>query len=112
MQVQKDFSTLTVDTETTLKTITRFYSQNEYILDPHTAVGVTAGEHLRTADVPMICLATAHPAKFPAAVRRAIDTEPPRPESLRNIEQRQKRCEQISADTQTIKDYIAKYALE
>lgn len=112
LQVQKDFSTLTVDTDTTLKTITRFYSQNGYILDPHTAVGVTAGEHLRTKGVPMICLATAHPAKFPAAVRRAINIEPPRPESLHNIEQRRKRCDKISADTQTIKDYIAKHALE
>ncbi|MFN2256870.1 MAG: threonine synthase [Desulfuromonadaceae bacterium] len=110
-QVQKDFSTLTVDTDTTLNCIARFYRENKYILDPHTAVGVTAGERLRTADVPMICLATAHPAKFSAAVRRAIDIEPPRPESLRDIEQREKRCEHISADTQAIKDYIATHAL-
>jgi len=110
-QVQKDFSTLTVDTDTTLKTIARFYSANKYILDPHTAVGVTAGEHLRHEHVPMICLATAHPAKFPAAVRRAIGIEPPRPESLRDIEQREKRCEQINADTQEIKGYIASHAL-
>ncbi|MGM0415587.1 MAG: threonine synthase [Thermodesulfobacteriota bacterium] len=110
-QVQDDFSTLTVDTDTTLETITHFYSQNKYILDPHTAVGVTAGERLRNANVPMICLATAHPAKFSAAVRRAIDIEPPRPESLQGIEQREKRCERISADTQVIKDYIATHAL-
>ncbi|MDY0291683.1 MAG: threonine synthase [Desulfuromonadaceae bacterium] len=110
-QVQDDFSTLTVDTEATLKTIARFYTDNKYILDPHTAVGVTAGEHQRNDDVPMICLATAHPAKFSAAVRRAIDIEPPRPESLRDIEQRAKRCEPIQADTQVIKDYIATHAL-
>ncbi len=110
-QVRNDFSTLTVDTEATLKTIARFYTDNEYILDPHTAVGVTAGEHQRNDNVPMICLATAHPAKFSAAVRRAIDIEPPRPEALRDIEQRAKRCESIQADTQVIKDYIATHAL-
>lgn len=110
-QVQEDFSTHTVDSDNTLKTISRFYNENNYILDPHTAVGVAAGERLRNADVPMICLATAHPAKFPAAVRRAIDIEPPRPESLQDIEQREKRSEHIRADTQAIKDFIATHAL-
>jgi threonine synthase len=110
-RVQEDFGTLTVDTTATLKTIARFYREHKYILDPHTAVGVSAGEHLRRSDVPMICLATAHPAKFSTAVRRAIDIEPPRPESLRDIEERKKRCERIEADTQVIKDYIAAHAL-
>jgi threonine synthase len=110
-RVQEDFGTLTVDTPATLKTIARFYREHKYILDPHTAVGVSAGEHLRRSDVPMICLATAHPAKFSTAVRRAIDIEPPRPESLRDIEERKKRCERIEADTQVIKDYIAAHAL-
>lgn len=110
-RVQADFSTRTVDTDATLETIRNFYHETGYILDPHTAVGVCAGEHLRNEDIPMICLATAHPAKFPAAVERAIKIEPPRPESLRDIEQRDKRCERISADTQAIKDYIAAHAL-
>jgi threonine synthase len=110
-RVQADFSTRTVDTDATLQTIQSFYRRTGYILDPHTAVGVCAGEHLRSEGIPMICLATAHPAKFPAAVQRAIDIEPPRPESLRGIEQRDKRCERISANTRAIKDYIAAHAL-
>ncbi len=110
-QVQADFSTMTVDTETTLQTMESFYTKTGYILDPHTAVGVAAAQKLRCETRPMVCLATAHPAKFADAVRRAIGIDPPRPESLRDIEQRPKRCERIAADTAAIKDYVAKHAL-
>ncbi len=59
------------NTEETLNTIREFYEKYGYLLDPHTAVGVSAA--LRRIDdaVPMICLATAHPAKFPDAIIRA-----------------------------------------
>lgn len=110
-QVRSDFSTMTVNTAATLETIESFYRATEYILDPHTAVGVCAGNNLRSDSIPMICLATAHPAKFPAAVQRAINIEPPRPDSLHNIEERARRCTKISADTQRIKDYISEHAL-
>ncbi len=110
-QVHTDFSTMTVDTETTLKTMKNFYTETSYILDPHTAVGVAAAQQLRDKSRPMICLATAHPAKFADAVQRAIGIDPPRPESLRDIEQRPKRCERIVADTDTIKRYVTKHAL-
>ncbi len=110
-QVHTNFNTLTVDTDTTLQMMKNFYTDTGYILDPHTAVGVAAAQKLRCEARPMICLATAHPAKFADAVRRAIGIDPPRPESLRDIEQRPKRCERIDADTDTLKEYIAKHAL-
>lgn len=110
-QVHADFSTMTIDTDVTLKTMKDFYTQTDYILDPHTAVGVAAAQKLHCASRPMICLATAHPAKFADAVLRAIGIDPPRPESLRDIEQRAKRCERIGADTDAIKEYIASHAL-
>lgn len=59
------------DTEAMLATIRRFWEEENYLLDPHTAVGVHVGlQHLDPA-APMICLATAHPAKFGEAIRRA-----------------------------------------
>ncbi|MBP5509810.1 MAG: threonine synthase [Kiritimatiellae bacterium] len=59
------------DTEATLAAIRSFWTQYRYLLDPHTAVGVSVALGKRTADTPMICLATAHPAKFGEAIRRA-----------------------------------------
>ncbi|MDR2849154.1 MAG: threonine synthase [Verrucomicrobiota bacterium] len=59
------------DTEATLKTIRAFWESHGYLLDPHTAVGVSVGQRFLEPGVPMICLATAHPAKFGDAILRA-----------------------------------------
>lgn len=58
------------DTEKTLATIKRFYDDSKYVLDPHTAVGVSVALDKAPA-TPVICLATAHPAKFPDAIKDA-----------------------------------------
>ncbi|PFH58498.1 hypothetical protein XA68_13606 [Ophiocordyceps unilateralis] len=64
----------------TVETIQKLYSDVDYVLDPHTAVGVTAAERsmARTAaaGLPHISLSTAHPAKFTGAVNLALATEP------------------------------------
>lgn len=59
------------DTAATLETIREYWTQHRYLLDPHSAVGAhVARAHLDPAS-PMICLATAHPAKFGEAILRA-----------------------------------------
>jgi len=61
------------DTAATLETIRRFHADFGYLMDPHTAVGVAAA--LAADDpadgAPVVCLSTAHPAKFPGAIGRA-----------------------------------------
>jgi len=59
------------DTAMTLAVIRRYWEQYQYLLDPHTAVGVAVAEKHQTEGAPMICLATAHPAKFSDAIIRA-----------------------------------------
>jgi len=66
------FLTGTADNLSTLAEIRRCYRENKYILDPHTAVGAHVARRFFNKDEPMICLATAHPAKFEKAVARAI----------------------------------------
>ena len=58
------------DTAKTLSTIKRFYEDSKYVLDPHTAVGVSVALD-KAPTTPVICLATAHPAKFPDAIKDA-----------------------------------------
>ncbi len=112
LQVQKDFATGFATNDETLTTIADFYQQTGYILDPHTAVGVKVAQQLRCEEginmSTSICLATAHPAKFPDAVHQAIGIYPPVPESLRDIDQRECRYEILPADTATVKDHIRK----
>ena len=109
-KVHEDFATLTVDTDATLEQIRTFHHSTGYILDPHTAVGVMAGKELSDPDIPVICLATAHPAKFGAAVQQAIGSDPVMPPSLIGIDQKERRCDLIDADTEQIKAYLVERA--
>ena len=110
-RVADDFLALTVDTDQTVATIRDFHAATGYTLDPHTAVGVRAAKELAGGEVPVVCLATAHPAKFADAVLQATGKNPQRPASLAGIEEREKRCEVIAAETATVKAYIEKHAL-
>jgi threonine synthase len=110
-RVGSDFTAMTVDRQKTLAMIRDFHEKTGYILDPHTAVGVRAGRDLTGGEYPLVCLATAHPAKFPDAVRQAIGRDPERPASLQGIEERERRCEIIDADTEAVKAFLEKNAL-
>ena len=62
-----------VDEKAILSTISQWYTETGYVLDPHTACGVAAGLKLRPdASTTLVCLACAHHAKFPDAVEKAI----------------------------------------
>lgn len=76
------------------------------IICPHTAVGVEIAEAQRTEQTPMITLATAHPAKFPAAVEDATGVHPPLPPAMSNLYERSERVSQIANDLQAIETHI------
>ena len=80
------------------------YEDDGYILDPHTAVGVHVAQQHQT-EVPMICMATADPAKFPDAVNSAIGIEARHPilDALKDLPSR---CETLDAENQIIQSYL------
>jgi threonine synthase len=71
MPVDDHIVATAVDTHETMATIAGVYKRNGYIVDPHTAVGIAASRRF-AGEGPMVCLATAHPAKFPESVDAAI----------------------------------------
>ena len=80
-QLKEGFDAERTDEETTLATIRALEATTGYLADPHTAVAVSAaGRVPRRSDVPMVTLSTAHPAKFPDAICRAIGRAPPEPD--------------------------------
>jgi threonine synthase len=109
-RVARDFASLSVSEDATIETISRIYEKHDYLLDPHTAVGVRAAEELH-GDRPMICLATAHPAKFGDAVHRAIGKEVELPPPLADLEGRESRCEVMDADVDLVRNYVRQHAL-
>jgi threonine synthase len=74
-------------------------------------VGVRAAHVIPGDGIPVICLATAHPAKFPDAVHQAIGRNPQRPTSLDGLEERPRRCETIAAETAVIEEFVSRNAL-
>ena len=110
-QIRRDFAAVSVTEEEILETISDFYKNHGYILDPHTAVGVNAAEKNKTASVPMVCLATAHPAKFSEVVNEATGTLPPITDTLAEILKADSRCKVMVAKDNDIRAYIAAHAL-
>jgi len=99
------------DTQATLDTIRMFADRYDYLLDPHSAVGVHVGlEHLDD-DEPTICLATAHPAKFPDAVRRALGRDAAHHPVIDELQHLPTRCDTLDADPATVRRYIERRAL-
>ena len=109
-RVAADFASRAISEEETLATIREFHTEHGYLLDPHTAVGVCAGKEFRDEGRPMVCLATAHPAKFGEAVSRAIGHCPDLPPSLADLREDDSRCEVLDADLAQIKAYLREHA--
>ena len=104
--IQRDFGAVAVTEGEVADTIARFQNDHGYVLDPHTAIGVFAGLQKQQKNIPMICLATAHPAKFSETVKAATGAEPETPAAIKDILGKESRCEVMGADGELIKQYI------
>ncbi|NER26038.1 MAG: hypothetical protein F6J96_36190 [Symploca sp. SIO1C2] len=99
-----------VDEEETLATIKRWQEKTQELLCPHTAVGVAVAEAQRDPSVPMITLATAHPAKFPAAVERATGLHPPLPAHMADLYERAEHITEVPNDLRALQALIGERA--
>ncbi len=97
-----------VSEDETRATIARTLKATGELLCPHSAVGVKIAEDMRDPTIPMITLATAHPAKFPAAVEEASGVHPPLPPRMADLYERPERLTRIGNDLAAIEDHIRK----
>ncbi|CAN5757254.1 threonine synthase [soil metagenome] len=105
--VTEVFDGIAFDDEAVRAEIRRTYEATGQVLDPHTAVGVAAARaSRRDPDVPMICLATAHPAKFPDAVESAIGIRPELPEHLADLLDRTERFDSLPLDQAALQAHV------
>src|SRR3546814_4044891 len=96
-----------LDDAETLNAIAEVHRQSGELLDPHSAIGVAAAHAChRARDVPVVALATAHPAKFPDAVEKATGIRPALPERLGDLMTRPERVDVLPNDLQTVQSYI------
>jgi threonine synthase len=81
------------------------------IVDPHSAIGLAAAREAGiAADVPVVTLATAHPAKFRDAVERATGTRPPLPARMGDLFAREESYVKLPATFEAITSYVAERA--
>ena len=105
--VRELFDAGRLDEEGTLKAIANCRKRYGETLDPHTAVGfAVAQQHRRDPKVPMVVLATAHPAKFPDAVQKATGERPQLPPRLADLFQRTERVDGLPNDIAALKQLI------
>ncbi|MCR4378819.1 MAG: threonine synthase [Rhodospirillales bacterium] len=95
------------DDAATAKLIGDVYKQSGYLLDTHSAIGVGAARARRqNSAIPMVALATAHPAKFPDAVKAASGVHPALPEFLSDLYERKERSVTLDNSFDAVKGYI------
>jgi len=110
-QLKLDFSSSSIDDKETLTTINSFHQSSGYILDPHTAIGVAVGQKLRDPKYPLVCLATAHPAKFGDVVKEATGLDTELPPALLKLVSSERKYVTIPSDKKQVKEYLAKNAI-
>ncbi len=98
------------DDDETLAVIGQVYAESGMQLDPHSAVGLAAARRHRQPGVPIVTLATAHPAKFPDAVERATGVRPPLPVHLADLFDRPERTQTLPNDLSTIERFVESVA--
>lgn len=103
------FSSQRVDDVQTCAVIAEVWDRCEYLLDPHSAIGVKAARDCRRdADTPMVTLATAHPAKFPDAIARAgVDTRASLPHHMADLFEREERFAVLGNDLTAVQSFMA-----
>ena len=104
--------------ELTLSTMADVYRESGMLLDPHTAVGLSAARQIRArqesqsrdSGVPVVTLATAHPAKFPDAVIKATGVHPNLPEHLADLLERPERTNNLANDLAAVQAFVRSVA--
>ncbi|HEY0918811.1 threonine synthase [Devosia sp.] len=86
--------------------IAETWQRSGYLLDPHTAVAAAVARPLVGGETPVITLATAHPAKFPAAVKAAAGIEPALPLWLADLYQRPERLSVLANDQGEVEAFV------
>ena len=105
-QIRALFRAGRADETETAAAIRETYLASGYLADPHTAVGLHVARAQTGGAAPVVTLATAHPAKFPAAVRAATGIEPQLPVWLADLYERAERYDVLGNDQSAVEAYV------
>ena len=101
------FQAGSADTAETLAAIRETWAADGYLADPHTAVGLAVAAQAMHPDEPMICLATAHPAKFGQAIRDATGNDLAHHPVLDALAGKPVRCATLPASDEAVRKFVS-----
>jgi threonine synthase len=101
------FTSARIDGDNMANTLRWAWDRTGQLIDPHTAIGLAAArsDDLDPA-IPMVTLATAHPAKFRDAVERATGRRPALPARIGHLFDREERCTSLPGDYAAVRDFV------
>ena len=108
--IRSGFAAGTADVAEAAGTIRHVYEKSGYLLDPHSAIGLHVARQQSKSAAPMVVLATAHPAKFPAAVEEACGVHPALPVWLSDLMQRHETFTELPSDLKIVEDHVSNHA--
>jgi threonine synthase len=111
-RIRAEFSAQAIDEAEVVAEMAQTRSETGYVLDPHTAVGTRAARGLlrERPQIPVVALATAHPAKFPEAVERATGRRAELPPHLADLMRGQERFTVVANDQAALERFIRERA--
>ncbi len=111
-RIRADFDAFRVDEAACGEEMGRVYRESGMIIDPHSAVGVHAARKALSVApaTAVVALGTAHPAKFPDAVERAVGVRPELPERLSDLMDRKETIVALPNDRRAVADYVRQTA--
>ena len=104
-KIRKDFVSETISEQELLSCIKKVYENYKIIIDPHTAVGLGALEKINLIGKSVV-LSTAHPCKFPEAIKKAINIKSELPDNLNYILSKKENFIVMNNDIEEVKKYI------
>ena len=104
--LRAQFDSGRVSEQETSTEITHSFATRAELLCPHSAIGVRVADAQRDPNVPMITLATAHPAKFPDAVHAATGERPELPARMADLFKRPERVTRVANDLHALKQIV------
>ncbi|CAN7564999.1 threonine synthase [Phenylobacterium sp. LjRoot225] len=99
-----------VGEDDTAKAIVATLNSSGQLIDPHTAVAVSALGRAADTPGPVVVLSTAHASKFPEDVAKVSGLMPQLPRGAADLADRPERFDRLAAETETIKAYVRTFA--
>jgi threonine synthase len=111
-RIRAEFAAVSVDEPGVSAEIRNVHRTTGMVIEPHAAIGTRAGRQLLEQDpaIPVVALATAHPAKFPEAVARATGVKPALPAHLEDLLQREERFTILPSDQAKVERFVRERA--